>query len=253
MTLDDILNSELSSDQKVEMIKILQKGDKIPNKESEEIIEKNKQGSSGKTITPTLEIKIGNQTLQVAVAKTEEEKITGLSNIDHLEKNQGMLFVYEEPQEDLWFTMEDTSIDLAIIFINEEGVVTSVNRCKAFDKKPVLDRYNSQFVLETYPGIDIKVGDELEDYDDEEDTFTDEDKQKISRSKMLVLDENGDVQMKLEGGERIFSRIFTRKVIKQALKAYTNEEDSDYIKLGKMVFKELDAQDNRDPQYVQKP
>ena len=69
---------------------------------------------------------------------------------------------------------------------------------------------------------------------------------------MLVLDEDGNVQMKLEGGERIFSRISTRKIIKQALKAYRDETDSSFIKLGKMVFKELDAQDGRDPEYVQK-
>ena len=31
-----------------------------------------------------------------------------------------MLFTYDEPQSGLWYTMKDTSIDLDIIFINED-------------------------------------------------------------------------------------------------------------------------------------
>ena len=58
---------------------------------------------------------------------------------------------------------------------------------------------------------------------------------------MLVLDENGDVQFRLEGGERIFSRISTKKFIKAAIKAYRSDKDSDYKKVGKLVFKELNA------------
>jgi hypothetical protein len=61
------------------------------------------------------------------------------------------------------------------------------------------------------------------------------------QNKMLVLDSDGNVQMRLHGGERIFSRIFTRKLIKAALKAYQNDSDSDYKKVGKLVIKELDA------------
>lgn len=70
---------------------------------------------------------------------------------------------------------------------------------------------------------------------------------------MLVLNSDGDVQMRLQGGERIFSRIFTRKLIKAAIRAYKSDDDSDYRRVARFVLKELDAQDNRDPQYVEKP
>ena len=70
---------------------------------------------------------------------------------------------------------------------------------------------------------------------------------------MLVLDSDGNVQMKLFSGERIFSRIFTRKLVKQAIIAYRTDSEEEYIKLAKMVFKELDAQDNRPQEYVQAP
>ena len=55
-----------------------------------------------------------------------------------------------------------------------------------------------------------------------------------------------------EGGERIFSRISTKKFIKAAIKAYRSDKDSDYKKVGKLVFKELNAQDGREPEYVEK-
>ena len=68
---------------------------------------------------------------------------------------------------------------------------------------------------------------------------------------MLVLDANGDVQMKLLGGERIFSRICTRKMIKAAIKAYREDTDIAYRKVGRLVLKELDQQDRRTPEYTQ--
>ena len=58
---------------------------------------------------------------------------------------------------------------------------------------------------------------------------------------MLVLNSDGDVQMKLVGGERIVSMVKTRQLIKAALKAYKSDEDSDYRRVGKLIFKELDA------------
>lgn len=215
---------------------------------------KYKEGGEVKSkIQYNKEISISGKPYKVAIAKTEEEKETGLSKINSLPEGCGMLFVYEEPQENLWFTMADTSIDLDIIFIDEEGTVTQVSSVSAYDPHPIIDRKgNAQFVLELNINSGIRRGDELDDYDDDEDEeeLTPEEKETNKQSKMLVLDKNGDVQMKLEGGERIFSRIFTRKFIKAALKAYKTDNDSDYKRVGRMILKELNAQDNRPTQYV---
>lgn len=214
----------------------------------------------GKINEPTTEIVLGSQKFKVAIAKTEEEKYRGLSEISELPKGTGMLFVYDEPQEDLWFTMEDTSVDLDIIFIDEEGAVTSVHPVQAHDPNPIQDTDgNAQFVLEVNIGSGVRVGDELDDFNDEIDykadggDFTEDEKDAIRKSKMLVLDSNGDVQMRLQGGERIVSMIKTRQLVKAAIKAFRSDSDKDYIKVGKLIFNELDAQDGRDPEYVNKP
>ena len=67
---------------------------------------------------------------------------------------------------------------------------------------------------------------------------------------MIVLASNGETQMELEGGERIFSRKNTRVLIKQAKKADLSKTDADYKRLGKSMFKYLKIQDGNDPEYV---
>lgn len=229
MKVEDILNSDLSDSKKLEMIRILKEG-------------------SVKELNPDHTIYIGDKEYKVELATTDEEKQDGLSRVKELKDNEGMLFIYEEPT-DVHFTMEDTSIPLDICFINSDLEVIEIHTVEAFDSEPVICEDPFQYVLEVKANSPIDPGDELDFNED----FTDEEKEQVSKSKMLVLDSNGDVQFKLEGGERIFSRIFTRKLIKTALKAFKSDSDMYYKKVGKMVFKELDAQDSREKQYVEAP
>lgn len=67
---------------------------------------------------------------------------------------------------------------------------------------------------------------------------------------MLVLDPNGETQMELDGGERIFSRANTKVLIKFAKKAFASQNDNDYKALGKRVFKFLQVQSENSPEYV---
>jgi hypothetical protein len=60
---------------------------------------------------------------------------------------------------------------------------------------------------------------------------------------MDVLDGDGNTQMTITGGERIFSRIATKKMLQL-------NEEGNYKELGKFICDELYAQDKRDPQYV---
>ena len=65
-----------------------------------------------------------------------------------------------------------------------------------------------------------------------------------------IIDSDGNSQMTLEGGERIFSRSNTVTLIKMAKRAHLSQSDSHYKTLGRRVFKYLDVQDNNDPEYV---
>lgn len=243
--IEVIINSDIPSYQKSQLLEKLfnKKNESVKLcKEGNEIYQ---EGGKAKKITPQETIFVGDKEYKVAIADTDFLRQEGLSTYTSLGENEGMLFVYDSSQEDLWYTMEDTNLDLDIIFFNEDKEATSVHHCKALSKRPVVDNSgDAQFVLEVPINSGIEIGDELE-YD-----FTEEEKETVS--KMLVLDSNGDVQMRLMGGERIFSRVSTRKIIKAAIQAYKSDDDLDYRKVGKIVFKELNNQDNRPQQFVEK-
>lgn len=234
MTLQDILNSNLSDKHKLEIISYLQQGGNTPDQK-------------GKTITPTESILVGDKDYDVAVSDTPELRKKGLESYSYLNEDEGMLFIFDEETTD-YFTMKNCAIDLDIVFIDSEGEVIQVSSVKAYDPKPVTCEEPYQFVLEVNINSGIEVGDELEQ---EDDSLSEEEKQFAGQqNKMLVLDANGDVQMKLSGGERIFSRICTRKMIKAAIQAYREDTDIAYRKVGRLVLKELDNQDQREPQYT---
>lgn len=186
-----------------------------------------------------IKIEIGNKEYKVKLAETDEQQEQGLQNVDKLEDDEGMLFVFDE-EEDIWFWMQDTTIPLDLVFINEELEVTQVLKGEPNSEEMLEGR--AAYVLEVNQNSGIKVGDEL--------TFNPTDK-KINDKKMLVIGPNGEVQMELESGEKIFSRKHTKTLIKFAKKAASTENDNDYRALGKRVFKFLKVQSETEPEYVQ--
>ena len=242
MTLDEILNLPVSDEDKIKIIKSLQKGGNLSKEQNSNT---EKTNSDTKELNPTETIEIEDQKYDIEIADTEKKRIIGLKNIDSLKDKQGMLFIFDNLTTDS-FTMKETKIDLDIIFIDEDKEVLEVHSVKAFDPNPIICSEPYMYVFETNINSGIKKGDEL-DFDDD---FTEDEMTEIKKSKMLVLDSEGNVQMKLIGGERIISRIKTKQLVKAALKAYKTDNDSDYKRVGRMILKELNAQDNRPTQYV---
>ena len=188
-----------------------------------------------------MKIEIGDKEYNVEVARTEEEKVKGLQEKESLGEDEGMLFVYDEPQE-IAFWMKDTAIPLDIVFMDEDGEVISVKQGQPYGET-LLEEDGVMYVLEVNQNSGIQPGDELDIEDD------DDDKQPV----MKVLAPDGSTQMELEGGERIFSRKNTKTLIKMAKRAYSSELDKDYKALGKKVFKYLHIQDTNTPEYVDTP
>jgi uncharacterized membrane protein (UPF0127 family) len=71
---------------------------------------------------------------------------------------------------------------------------------------------------------------------------------KLKKGGMYLLDENGEVQTELQGGERIFSRKHTKKLIDKTLLAKTPK---DLEKIGKELIKIIDIHNKQNPQYVE--
>ena len=182
-------------------------------------------------------IEINDKKYQVKIAKSEEEKMRGLQGVKELPEDEGMLFIYDKPQT-VGFWMKDTEIPLDIIFINEDCEVISIYKGCPFSET-IAEEDNVKYVLELNAKSGVKEGDEL-DIDPEEDVPT-----------MKVIGPNGEVQMELEGGERIFSRKNTKTLIRMAKRADETKSDTDYKRLGNKMFSYIKQQDEREPDYVE--
>ena len=186
-------------------------------------------------------IKIGDKKYTVRLAISDEDKEKGLQGIRELPNEEGMLFIFDDVQE-VSFWMKDTYLPLDVVFIDEEMKVISIRKGIP-ESTDFMTEKNVNFVLEVTENSGIKINDELE-------FLLKNEKENTDTDKMLVLDSKGEVQMELEGGERIFSRKNTKTLIKFAKKAYVTERDSDFKALGKRVFKFLETQDSNEPEYV---
>lgn len=184
-----------------------------------------------------LQVTINDKSYNVKVAKTEQEKEKGLQGVKSLKEDEGMLFVYDKPQT-VGFWMEDTSIPLDIIFINDDCEVLSIYKGKPFDKT-IAEEDNVQYVLELNQNSGVKVGDEVDIENNE------------NLPIMKVVGSDGETQMELEGGERIFSRKNTRTLIRMAKRAEQSQLDTDFKRLGNKMFSYIKQQDNREPDYVE--
>ena len=186
-------------------------------------------------------ITIGNKSYQVSLAKTEEEQITGLQGVHTLPEDEGVLFVFEEPGE-VGFWMKDTLIPLDIIYINDDDEVIAIEQGTPGDET-ILEHPDVKYVLEVNKDSGVKIGDELE--------IEDEENRESGIIGMYVIGPKGEIQMEVDGKERIFSIEHTKTIIKLSKKAYKSKLDSDYIKLGKKIFKYIEKQDNQEDDFVE--
>ena len=182
-------------------------------------------------------IRIGNKEYNVKEVTTPGDKAKGLSGVESLPEDEGMLFIFDPP-EDVKFWMKDTLIPLDIIFINEDQEVVKVHQGIPNDET-LIEVPNIAYVLEVNANSGIKVGDELELEED--------------APIMKVLAQDGSEQYSLWGEERIFSRKNTKVLVRKAKKADQSKLDKDYKALGKYMFKCIKIQDNREPEYVDSP
>ena len=216
------------------------------------------EGGQFETEKPIKEVVVGDKTYKLIHLISEEDKETGLMNVEDMEDDEGALFDYSEnPQSSISFWMKDTTIALRILFINKEGVVIS-----AYDGEPLSEELITEesepvyWVIElnqseqipqgAYTNLAIHDEPEAEPEDDEDI----EDHPEIKVNKLYIYGSDGNVQAEIDSGCRIFSRKSTDVILRKAKRAYLSQLDKDYKALGRYIFNEIKAQDNRGPEYV---
>ncbi len=99
----------------------------------------------------TVLLDIAGTTLLTELAVTPVERQRGLSYRPLLERNAGMLFVYQQ-ERPLIFTMRETSIPLSIAFINEQLEIIEILTMEPFAKENYPSSRPARYALEVNAG-----------------------------------------------------------------------------------------------------
>lgn len=105
---------------------------------------------------------VADASFRLAIADTPEKRVQGLSGVEVLQEDEGMLFVF--PNRDthgIW--MKDMYIDLDILWLNGDGVVVHIERNVATSTYPKVFTPSTPawFVVEVPSGATTKHGIEV--------------------------------------------------------------------------------------------
>ena len=218
------------------------------------------EGGQFESDLDTVPVKIGDKTYNLLYLYSEEEKETGLKNVEDMADDEGAIFDYsDDPQSEISFWMKDTTIALRILFINKEGVVISAHNGEPLSEELITEasepvywvielNQSEQIPQGTYTNLALREEPESEPEEDEEDL---EEHPEIKVNKLFVYGSDGEIQAEIQTGARVFSRRSTDVIIRKAKKAYLTKLDKDYKSLGRYVFNEIKAQDNRPAEYTE--
>jgi uncharacterized membrane protein (UPF0127 family) len=106
---------------------------------------------------PAIRLNAGIHNIQAEIARTPDQRATGLMFRERMAANDGMLFAFEEPATQC-FWMKNTLLPLSVAFVADDGTVVNID-----DMKPqTLDSHCSlmpvRFVLEMNKGWFAKRG-----------------------------------------------------------------------------------------------
>jgi uncharacterized protein len=109
------------------------------------------------TNLPVVQLNAGMHNIRAQVARTPDQRATGLMHRKDMPQHEGMLFVFEQPSVQC-FWMKNTLLPLSIAFLADDGTVVNVR-----DMQPqALDSHCSdkpvRYVLEMNQGWFAKRG-----------------------------------------------------------------------------------------------
>lgn len=114
---------------------------------------------------PTQLLRLGNSTLEVEMAATNQSRQRGLMHRHVMEEERGMLFVFEQAER-LCFWMRNTYIPLSIAYLDKDATIIEIFDMQALDERSVCSTAPAQFALEVNQGWferhHIQVGQRVE-------------------------------------------------------------------------------------------
>lgn len=124
--------------------------------------EKGGKATAVKTIDDRFPIKVGEQTVRMQLAVNTAEMEKGLMFVRSMGKDEGMLFIYESPQQ-MNFWMRNTEIALDIGFFDPSGELKEIYPMYPHDERTVAShgrnlKYALEMNLGWYKQAGVKPG-----------------------------------------------------------------------------------------------
>jgi uncharacterized protein len=112
----------------------------------------------------TINVKVAGHALRVEVAETIEQRMMGLMLREKLARNDGMLFIFEDPgYHAMW--MKNTLIPLSVAFIDGDGVILNILDMEPQTEDQHMAAGPARYAIETNKGWfaerRIKAGDKV--------------------------------------------------------------------------------------------
>lgn len=194
-----------------------------------------------------MKLRINETTFDIKKASTDAARKRGLSGIKSMPKKSGLLLDFDNPKK-ATITMTDMKFPIDLIFISD-GAVSQL-AVMEIDSEDFTSDMPVDSVLEVNKGAsaDIVVGDSVTKVGSKNDDGTISTHEKLGKG-MHVLDEDGSVQMSLDGDERVISRTHTQQLYDLCVKADQSDTETDYKKVGRAMVRIINKQDTQKDQY----
>jgi uncharacterized protein len=112
---------------------------------------------SGPQKLPSIRLNAGIHNIQAEVARSPEERSTGLMFRNAMAANEGMLFAFDEAAQQC-FWMKNTLLPLAIAFIGDDGSIVNIDQMKPQTLQSHCSEKPVRYVLEMNDGWFAKRG-----------------------------------------------------------------------------------------------
>jgi uncharacterized membrane protein (UPF0127 family) len=83
---------------------------------------------------PVVQLQAGMHNIRAQVARSVNERATGLMHRKEMPQHEGMLFVFEQPSVQC-FWMRNTLLPLSIAFLADDGSIVNIREMQPLDEK----------------------------------------------------------------------------------------------------------------------
>ena len=107
--------------------------------------------AQAETALKVMRLRMGAHSLKVEVARTDEERAKGLMFRKSLGRNDGMLFVFDEPAyHSMW--MKNTLIPLSVAFVDAKGEILNILDLEPHSPETRMSAGPASYAIETNRG-----------------------------------------------------------------------------------------------------